>query len=459
MCCLGVEIVGAIERRPERRVVQSSGVSIDSRTLQPGEIFFALEGERTDGHRFVREALEKGAAAAVVHTDVAVDDAHNERVIRVEDTLRSLGETARAWRRKWGGVVIAVTGSNGKTTTREMIYHILSGAMPCKRSPRSFNTVTGVPLTLLQAGSEDRALVVELGTNAPGEIRELAGIAEPDIGVITNIAESHLEGLGSIEGVAEAKGELLDALPDGAPAFLNADDPWFDGLAGRHRGVVKSFGLGPRAAFRARAVRPTSRGSWFLVNDTIEVDLPVPGAHNVANAAAALAVAEHMGLSVAAAAARLRDFRLPPMRYQAEAIHGVTVITDCYNANPGSMRAALRTFAERPVTGRRVAVLGDMMELGEAGEGLHAALGADLIRYGLDAVWALGEFGPALVDAARRSGLDGVARCAGSPAEVVSAIRDAVRPGDAILVKGSRGMEMEKLVELFRAAAPAAVEN
>jgi len=451
MRSVGVEIVGAIGRRPERRVF-AKGVSIDSRTVRPGEVFFALEGRRCDGHSFVVRALRKGAAAAVVHRDVDVPQEFRERVIRVPDTLRALGESARLHRRRWDGTVIAVTGSNGKTTTRDMIFHILSAFVPCKCAPASFNTNVGVPLTLFCVEPGDQVVVVEMGTNAPGEIRELAGIAEPDLGVITNVGESHLEGLGSVEGVARAKAELLEGLrPDGV-AVLNADDPWFAFLSGRWRGEVISYGVSSGAAFRGRAVRPLRDGHWFVV-DGVGVRLGVPGLHNVQNALAALAVARRLGVDLSSAGARLREFRLPPLRCQMEIVRDVTVIADCYNANPASMRAALELLRDLPVAGRRVALLGDMLELGAESARLHERLGAELLRYEVDVVYAVGRFAGCLADAAAKHGLDGAARAMPTLDEATGEICTMLRPGDALLIKGSRGMAMERFLDQLRGDA------
>ena len=457
MSLLGVEIVGAIGRRPERRELQISGVSTDSRVVQEGELFFALEGKRTDGHDYVVEALDKGAAAVVVHRDVEAPEHLRDRVVRVENTLRALGRFACLYRRRWGGKVIAVTGSNGKTTAREMMYHILSPYIPCKRSPRSFNTNIGVPLTLFQAERDDEVLIVEMGTNGPGEIRELVEIAEPDHGVITNVAESHLEGLGSEEGVACAKAELLDGLGTTGTAFLNADDAWFSFFAQRHKGPIRSFGIGPSAELRGRAIRRLDNGHWFTIPGGIEVRLRVPGIHNVRNALAALAVAQYLGVDLAAAAARLESFRPPPMRYQVEEIGGVTVVIDCYNANPGSMRAALEEFREMHADGRRIAVLGDMMELGKESEALHARLGAELVRFGADILWAVGTHGKCVAGAAERNGLAGAAFHAATLEDAAAGICETVQPGDLLLVKGSRGMAMEGLVEKLRSLTPAKV--
>jgi UDP-N-acetylmuramoyl-tripeptide--D-alanyl-D-alanine ligase len=418
-------------------------------------MFFALAGARSDGHDFVRSALEGGAACAVVSREVDLPPALRERVVRVKETRRALTQSARAYRRSWGGKVIAVTGSNGKTTTREMIYHILSASMPCRRSPKSFNTDVGVSLTLFQADPTDRVIVLEMGTNAPGEIAELAQIAEPDLGVVTNISETHLEGLGSIEGVAKAKAELLEALGRDSAAFLNADDPWSEFLAKRVRGKVISYGTRREADFRGHDVQVFEGGHSFLIRGGIRVEIAVPGRHNVLNALAALAVADYLGLCLSDAAARLATFRLPEMRYQVEQIRGITVVFDGYNANPGSMRAAIATFSETEVPGRRVAVLGDMMELGPSSEQLHRALGAEVARSGVNALWAVGKFAPLVARSAEENGLEGRVSQASDVQLIVRHVCEYLQPGDAVLVKGSRGMKMERLVEEIR-ALPAA---
>ena len=455
MRLLGVEIVGGLGRRPERRRINTTGVSTDSRILRPGEIFFALPGARCDGHDFAADVLKKGAAAVVVSRDVTVPAGARDRVVRVPDTLRALGESARAFRREWGGQVIAVTGSNGKTTTREMIHHILSETMSCKQSPKNFNTDVGLPLTLFRAESEDRVMVVEMGTNAPGEIAALAAIAEPNVAVITNVGRSHLEGLGSIEGVAHAKAELLDELKPGGVAFLNADDPWFQFLSRRWRGRTVAYGFSGGASFRAGHLRRLKQGQSFTIGGNVRVRLRIPGRHNVWNALAALAVAEHFGLDLAAAALTLNAFQPPAMRYEVRPIRGVTVVSDCYNANPDSMRAALETFGCTSAQGRRVAVLGDMLELGPESERLHDGIGAQAARAGLDALWAVGGYARCVADAAEKGGLAGPVVHAPRLEDVTPQILEYLRPGDVLLVKGSRSMRMERLVERFRDSVPA----
>lgn len=448
MRTVGVETVGAIGRRPERRTLDITGVSTDSRAIRPGDLFFALPGARVDGHDFVADVLARGAAGAVVSRDVAVAPELRERLLRVEDTLRALADSARDYRRRWGGTVIGITGSNGKTTTREMTWHVLSEQWPCKRSPKSFNTEVGVPLTLFLLDPEDRGAVVEMGTNAPGEIAELVRIAEPNLGVITSISETHLEGLGSEEGVARAKAELLEGLGREGVAFLNADDTWFDFLRARHCGRTVGIGAGEKAEFRATEIAPCDGGYRYVVRGRA-ARLGVPGRHNVNNSLFALAVAEHLGLDLDRAAERLASFRMPEMRYQVERIRGIEVHFDGYNANPGSMRSALETFRELPVAGRRMALLGDMLELGESSERLHAWLGAEAARSRLDALWAVGQFAPVVARAAEENGL----KSARGEKELDAAAAElgaALRAGDAVLVKGSRGMKLERFVEKLR---------
>jgi len=447
---VGVEIVGAIGRRPGRRRVNASGVSTDSRTCRRDEVFFALKGARCDGHDFVADVLERGAAAAVIGRDVDVSPDHRDRLIRVEDTLRALGDSGKAYRRAWSGTVIAVTGSNGKTTTREMIHHIHSIRIPCRRSPKSYNTDIGVPLTLFLAEPGDEVLIVEMGTNAPGEISALAQIAEPDIGVITNIGRSHLEGLGSEEGVARAKAELLQHLKPNGVAFLNADDPWTEYLSSLCSVPVTTYGVSAHADFRATDLSPTDDGHDFTLPGNVRVLLNIPGRHNVSNAVAAFAVAQHMGIDLNAAAEAMRDFTLPDLRYQVETVRGVTIVADCYNANPDSMRAAVDTFVCMPAQGRRIAVLGDMMELGPASERLHHSLGRHVGRSGVDALWAVGGYADCLADSARAAGLCDSVFQAQDIEAVTGRIGEFLRPGDAVLIKGSRGMQMERLADWLR---------
>ena len=448
----GVEIVDAVGmgRRPEeRRRWKAKGVSTDTRTVSEGDLFIAVKGERFDGHDFVDTAFARGAAGAVVSRDVGLSTTHRDRpLVRVPDTLKALGDLARYWRRCWGGMVIGITGSNGKTTTREMLWHLLGGEFRAVRSPRSFNNAIGVPLTIFQIDSEDEIAIIEMGASAPGEIAYLASIAEPDFGVVTNIGETHLEGLGSVEGVAHAKGELLEALGDWGVAFLSADDPWFPFLSERHTGQTIAFGRSESADVRCEHEEPLEDGYRFRLSTGHELDLRVPGRHNITNALAALAVSMELGV-LELVADRLRTFALPDLRFQVEHIGPVDVIADCYNANLRSMTAALEAFDEMPVPGRRVLVCGDMLGMGDHAESVHRKLGHHVGSSRVSMVWALGEAAQWVVDAATEvRPIQAVHRvCVEDAAPLIAS---SLEPGDAVLVKGSRGMRLERVVSGIR---------
>jgi len=449
----GVEIVDTVGgRRPdERRRWNAKGVSTDSRTVREGDLFVALEGERFDAHDFVDAALNRGAVAAVVSKDVDVSACHKDRpLVRVPDTLKALGDLARFWRRRWGGTVVGITGSNGKTTTREMLWHLLGAEFQAVRSPKSFNNAIGVPLTIFQISMEDEIAVIEMGTNAPGEIAALAAIAEPDYAIVTNIAETHLEGLGSIKGVARAKAELLESLTGQGVAFLNADDPWTPFLAGFHNGLTVSFGFSGKADARCVELERTVEGHLFRLEDGLEFELCVPGRHNVSNALAALAVCRELGI-LPLVTERLRSFRLPDLRFQKESIGPVQVIADCYNANIGSMSAALDEFDAMQVSGRRVLVCGDMVEMGDHLENVHRRLGRRVGESRVEELWALGETGELVVREAQKKRWM-PAHFLGDVDKAAAAIASSLLPGDALLIKGSRGMRLERVVEAIRRA-------
>ena len=369
--CLG-EADGALLR----------GVSTDTRTLRPGEAFVALKGERFDGHDFVPAALAAGAAAVVAEDRREIRRAALEsRVpfVLVDDTTLALGRMAVAYRRALDGTtVVAVTGSNGKTTTKEMIYRALSRRGPVVRSVRSFNNHVGVPLTLFSVEPGHRWAVLELGTNAPGEIAALAEMARPHIGVVTNIAETHLAGLGDREGVARAKGELVAALPADGCAVLNRDDPLCANLARLTEARVVFFGRDPAADVFVTDIRPTGEGISFRLNGRRLVRLRVLGEHNALNAAAAVAVCRRLGLSEEEVVSALEAFSGVPKRLRVRRRGGVTILDDTYNANPGSMQGALGVLAGFPCRGRRVMVCGDMRELGAASRRLHRDLAGNV---------------------------------------------------------------------------------
>jgi UDP-N-acetylmuramoyl-tripeptide--D-alanyl-D-alanine ligase len=370
-------IRGRITAQPTATTIND--VSTDSRTAGPGQLFFALRGPNFDGHDFVCEALRRGAAGAAVAQD-SMGKRELSRdlpgLIWVDEPRRALGRLATYHRRQLSATVIAVTGSNGKTTVKRMIDHVLGGSRRGTASPKSFNNDVGVPLTLLAADGAHDYVVVEIGTNAPGEVRTLGRIAEPNLAVITNVGESHLEKLGSVEGVAAEKASLVGCVRPGGQAAINADDPALLRHVSRDPAIrVTRFGTGEHADLRASGVELGPAASRFRVNDRFEFELPVPGRHNVVNALAAISAARGVGLSHDEIADRLRSFRLPEMRLEVETVGHIELIFDAYNANPQSMAAALDVFARHQHTGRRVLVLGDMNELGGDSERLHRRLG------------------------------------------------------------------------------------
>jgi UDP-N-acetylmuramoyl-tripeptide--D-alanyl-D-alanine ligase len=422
----------------------AAGVSTDTRTLRAGQLFFALKGPVYDGHAFVERALGLGAPAVVV----AEPPSFPAPVIRVPDPLRALGDLAAAYRLAAAAHVVAITGTNGKTTTKEMTAHLLAGRHAVVRAPLSYNNVIGVPLTLLAADERTDFVVVEAGISAPGEMRRLSQIIRPDTAVITNVSEGHLAGLGTPEGVAREKGELLQGLRGGGAAVLNADNRWTADLARADGRPVVTFGIEMPCAVRARAVR--SSGAWvsFVVGD-VPFKVRSPNLCNVYNALAAIAVATRAGLSLEACAARLIEFEPPPMRMERVRADGVTFINDAYNANPVSMRAAVASFSRMHAEGRRVAVLGDMRELGPAGPRLHQEVARFAAALNLDLVLTVG---PQMERAAQF--FDGHLPWApfADAREAAPFLRAVTRPGDLILLKGSRAMGLESIVEYFRRA-------
>jgi UDP-N-acetylmuramoyl-tripeptide--D-alanyl-D-alanine ligase len=451
-----VQATGAAVRASPAAAVFDS-VSTDSRTLEPGALFVALEGARFDGHGFLAAAAERGAAGAVVRRGRALPPTPAEfALFAVDDTLRALGALARFHRLRFRLPLGAVGGSNGKTTTKEMVGSILAASGPALTTEGNLNNEVGVPLTLLRLTSEHRAAVVELGMNGPGEMARLTAIAEPDAAVITTIQPEHLEGLGSLAGVAAAEGELLRGLRPEAIAVVNLDEPLVVEQARASRARWLSFGRAPEADVRLEGIRPLGRAGQEIQlrvdGRTVTVALAFLGAHNALNAAAAFALALALGIPVELCVeglARARPFlrRLNVL----EAPGGLTVLDDCYNANPASMEAALETARSLAGPGRVVAVLGDMLELGPGETEEHRRLG--MLASRLAQVRAF--LGPRNAAAAPAGEAGEAARFVELDA-LWSWLQPRLRPGDVVLVKGSRGMRMERVVErLTGASAPA----
>jgi UDP-N-acetylmuramoyl-tripeptide--D-alanyl-D-alanine ligase len=442
-----------------------TGAAADSRAVQAEQLFFALSGERVDGFDFAAQAIASGAAGLVVAGKRGLPaGCAGATVIAVDDPRRALGDLARAARGEFRGRVVAVTGSNGKTTTKELCAAALRPLGDVLRTPGNFNTDVGLPLTILSASGKEAAWVLEMAMRAPGEIAYLTGIARPEIGIITNVAAAHLETLGSIEGVARAKGELFAGLGPQATAVLPVDDPLLAAQAapvpperrltfgGRGAGDVRVLDFVPAGAAGA-VVRYAVRGTPVVVR------LPLGGAHNARNGAAALAAAFAAGVAPTDAARGLENVVLPPHRSAPIAASGRTILDDCYNANPASMDAALASLAAAAGNGRRFAILGDMLELGAGAEAAHRALGraAGATLSGLAAVGALA---PVLVEEARASGLP-VERAVVSPSPEAAAVALGpwTGPGDWILIKASRGLRLERAVEALKAALETTLER
>ena len=435
------------------RAGSARGVSTDSRTTKEGDLFVALRGPKFDGHDHVAEAFARGAVGAIVDRDFAFEQHFADRVVLwVKDTRAALLDLAAWYRRRFNPVVIAITGSNGKTTTKELVAAALGAAESPRgvvKSPASYNNAIGVPLTLFQIGAETRYAVVEIGSNRPGEIAELARVVAPTHGIVTSIGPAHLEGFGSLEAVAEEKGALFEALPREGVAFVNADDPLVrdQGFA-RGPDLLLTYGTTEECDVFARQPGRTRNGDIrFLLFGRRPVRLPIPGVHNVANALAATAVAMHEGVALDVALARLRAVQLPEGRLHRRQVGGVTMLRDTYNANPASVRAALHELHSTFTDGRHVAILGDMLEMGTNEELAHREIGRLVATIDLDLLWAVGPRGRWIADGAEEAGMapNRVLRSGGTEEANGSSFLPA--SGDVLLFKGSRGMELEKLAD------------
>jgi UDP-N-acetylmuramoyl-tripeptide--D-alanyl-D-alanine ligase len=432
------------------------GVSIDSRSVAPGELFVAIAGPRHDGHDHVAAAAAAGAAGALVRHGFAAPAELPAAfcLVEADDTTQALGALAAGHRALYRGPLVAITGSNGKTSTKEMCAAVLGVRAPCLATAGNLNNEYGLPLTLLRREPRHESVVVELGMNHRGEIARLAAIAKPTVGVITNVGTAHIEHLGSREAIAQEKGDLIAALDASGVAVLNADDPLASAQASRTRARALRFGLGPAADVRGEDVRERAAGYAFRVRapqGAVEVEVAGLAETCVHNALAACAAALAAGRPLADLAPGLAAYAPVRGRLQPLPLDGdVLVVDDTYNANPQSMEVALRALAqprgERGV--RRIAVLGDMGELGAEAEGAHRAAGALAARLGIDLLFAVGRHAPLMAEAARAGGL-GPARVhveddAERAAEAVLAV---LSPHDRVLVKGSRSMRMERVVD------------
>ncbi len=432
-----------------------AGIAIDSRAIGPGDLFAAIRGEVHDGHRFAADVVAGGCRGVVVETgridSLPADDWEKDGVlcVAVADTRRALGDLAAFHRSRCSAEVVAITGSNGKTSTRQMVVSVVSGLGQTLVPTSNFNNDIGVPLTLFNLHARHRLAVLELGMNHFGEIARLTEICRPDIGVITNVGPAHLEGVGSIEGVKAAKGELLEKMAPGRRAVLNADDPRVLELARGARQELLLFGTGPEAQVRAEEIRTAAgKVGFFLVlpSGRIAVTLNTPARFMVSNALAAAGVGHLLGLDPDRIRSGLEAFS--PVKGRMTLIEtgrGVTIVDDTYNANPGSMAGVIETLVHSAAD-RRILALGDMKELGEASESMHRDLGMAAAAAGLDRLCITGEFAGAVAEGAAAGGMAPEQLRLGAKPEIIDDLKRFVRPGDWVAVKGSRAAGMEEVV-------------
>ena len=424
-------------------------ISTDSRALKQGNLFVALMGEKFDGHNFLDPVRQKGAMGAVISRHVEVD---LPIIIQVKDTLIALGDMANCHRRKFNLPIIAITGSNGKTTTKDMTAAVLSQARSVFKSEKNYNNQIGISLRLLQLTEADEIAAIEIGTNSPGEIERLSRIVEPTVGVITNIGSTHLELLGSIAGVAKEKGALLEYAEH---AILNANDPMTPTLMQRARGRITTFGWGTEADISAQKIKVDSSGKPSFTlridgRDTKRIHLPCLGKHNISNALAAASSGVWAGLTSDEIRVGLENYQPADMRMQPVEHNGLHIINDAYNSNPDSLKHALDFLSNVETAGKRIAMLGDMLELGEQSLSLHLQAGRN-IPTNLSLLIAVGAHSREIARGAEGR-VQSIASC-DTPKEAAQQLRAYAQPGDIILIKGSRGMQLEQILEELMHAA------
>lgn len=429
-------------------------ICTDSRKIAKESLFIAIKGDTFDGHEFLQKAADGGSVAALVHSPATAPAGMS--LIMVADTRKAMGRLANFVRSRFGPCVIGIGGSNGKTSTKHLVDSVLAKKLRGTRSDKSFNNDIGVPLTLFAAGPGDDYVVVEMGTNHSGEMSALTRIAEPDIAIIMNAAPEHLEGLGDLDGVRKEESSIIERLrPDGL-LVVNGDDPALLSLVAKYPGKRITFGLSPSCDLRADDIHCRLDGTRFRVNGGPVLSVPLAGRHFAVNALAAIAVAQHLGLSEQEIAAGLHTASSPEMRMQVQQVGGITVVNDAYNANPASMSAALETFAGLELPGRRVAVLGGMRELGPTSRQLHRELGEAVAKADIDLLLCLGDLAGDIAEGAVTAGMPAsrVHRFSGAK-DTQSALPLLVQDGDTLLLKGSRGVRVEQVLQSLGAASPA----
>jgi UDP-N-acetylmuramoyl-tripeptide--D-alanyl-D-alanine ligase len=439
------QVARAMQAAGDIPAIPVAGWSVDTRTQNPGDVYFALRGPNFDGHDYVGVARQKGAAAVVVEKSTGVPGE-----LLVSDTLRGLQDLGSWARLRWGGTVVGVTGSAGKTTTKDAIAHVLETEFPVGRTAGNFNNHVGVPLSILRLPDACKVGVLEMGMNHAGEIRDLAAIARPDMGVVTNVGYAHVEFFDSIEGVAAAKRELIEGLPRDGVAVLNADDARVRQFRDTYPGRSVTFGFSDDADVRAEAAEFRSGGTRFRV-DGVDYETGLVGRHAVMNLLAAIAVAREFAIAPGRVRERVGSFAVGKMRGERLEHRGILVWNDCYNSNPEAAQSMIDVLGESPAA-RRIAVLGEMLELGHASVELHRQVGRYAAGHGVDLLIGVRGAAQAMVDAAIDAGLPADAGYFfAEPGEAGEFAREKACAGDAILFKGSRGVHVERALERFLA--------
>lgn len=432
----------------------AKGCSIDSRTIRPGELFFAVKGERLDGHDYVEQALQRGATAAVVRKDSMTRYQSQQRLLAVEDTLTALQTLATAVRMWWRKPLVGVTGSTGKTTTKEAIAHVLSARFRVLKSEGNFNNHFGLPLMLLKLEPEHDIAVIEMGMNHAGEIAALAKIAHPEIGVVTNVAPVHLEFFDSVAGIARAKYELIESLPSHGVAVINADDEYVSQFGRDFRGKVVMYGLRASADVRAENIQLLgAEGSKFEIvagGCREAAVLRLVGAHNIYNALAAVAVGLERGMTPSEAAGALATLQPADKRGQVVQIGNITAINDCYNCNPKALQAMVDALATMPAK-RRIVVAGEMLELGPTAGEIHRQCGRYIAGKKIDFLLGVRGLAKQMTEAAREAGIQTM--FVETPEEAGQWLAREAREGDVVLLKASRGVKLEKALDVWKEAA------
>jgi len=445
--CAGEILRGSAE-------IQLQDVCTDSRRAKPGDLFFAIQGERFDGHDFLNDVAAKGVVAVVVERENPPETLRECAVLVVDDARTAFGKLAAEYRKGFTLPMVAVGGSNGKTTTKELLASVLSQKLKTLSSEASFNNDIGVPTTLLRLDKSHQAAVLEAGTNHPGELAPLVTMIRPKFGIITNIGREHLEFFGDVEGVAQEEGRLAELLPAEGKLFVNGDNEWTEKVTTRTKAQVVRVGSGKKNDWCAKKIRLDKNGVTFQVEAPVaefsgEYRINLLGRHQVTNALFALAVGAELGLTGGEIQRGLAGCQPPKMRLQFWEANGVRILDDAYNANADSTVAALETLCDLPLQGRRVAILGDMGELGSHSEAAHAEVGRRAAELGIGQLFTVGKMSVTTARAARDAGLARVIEFADVDS-AVRAVKNFLKPGDVVLLKASRSARLERITETLR---------